>query len=140
MSHVPTPGLDEDAQFAVYVRLIEAMAGGRVTVRTFDVSEGQMGLTHAEHARSPLGLRGLRLSLSFDEVFQAQLRAVQFRHGIDQAETESIAGRRAAPFPSIEPIGQPRQIRRVHARAVICDRENDPTARTGGEARAPSTR
>lgn len=69
-------GLDEDAQFAVYVRLIEAMAGGRVTVRTFDVSEGQMGLTHAEHARSPLGLRGLRLSLSFDEVFQAQLRAL----------------------------------------------------------------
>jgi phosphotransferase system enzyme I (PtsI) len=69
-------GLDEDAQFAVYVRLIEAMAGGRVTVRTFDVSEGQMGLTHGEHARSPLGLRGLRLSLSFDEVFQAQLRAL----------------------------------------------------------------
>lgn len=69
-------GLDEDAQFAVYVRLIEAMAGGRVTVRTFDVSEGQMGLTHTEHARSPLGLRGLRLSLSFDEVFQAQLRAL----------------------------------------------------------------
>jgi phosphotransferase system enzyme I (PtsI) len=69
-------GLDEDAQFAAYVRLIEAMAGGRVTVRTFDVSEGQLGLTHAEHARSPLGLRGLRLSLSFDEVFQAQLRAL----------------------------------------------------------------
>jgi len=69
-------GLDEDAQFTVYVRLLEAMAGGRVTVRTFDVSEGQMGLTHAEHGRSPLGLRGLRLSLSFDEVFQAQLRAL----------------------------------------------------------------
>ena len=70
-------GLDEEAQFTVYVRLLEAMAGGRVTVRTFDVSEGQMGLTHvAEHGRSPLGLRGLRLSLSFDEVFQAQLRAL----------------------------------------------------------------
>ena len=70
-------GLDEDAQYAVYVRLIAAMAGGRVTVRTFDVTEAQMGISHpGEPARSPLGLRGLRLSLSFDEVFQAQLRAL----------------------------------------------------------------
>jgi len=69
--------LDEEAQYAVYRRLLEAMAGGRVTVRTFDVTEAQMGLTHgAETTRSPLGLRGLRLSLSFDEVFQAQLRAL----------------------------------------------------------------
>ena len=70
-------GLDEEAQYAVYRRLIEAMAGGRVTVRTFDVSEAQLGLSPSgELTRSPLGLRGLRLSLSFDEVFQAQLRAL----------------------------------------------------------------
>ena len=70
-------GLDEEAQYGVYRQLIEAMGGGRVTVRTFDVSEGQMGLTHADApARSPLGLRGLRLSLSFEEMFQAQLRAL----------------------------------------------------------------
>ena len=70
-------GLDEEAQYVVYRQLIEAMGGGRVTVRTFDVSESQMGLTHEDGpARSPLGLRGLRLSLSFEEVFQAQLRAL----------------------------------------------------------------
>jgi phosphotransferase system enzyme I (PtsI) len=72
-------GLDEDAQYAVYRRLVEAMAGGRVTVRTFDVSESQMGLSRSgsgDHARAPLGLRGLRLSLSFEELFQAQLRAL----------------------------------------------------------------
>jgi len=70
-------GLDEEAQYAVYVRLIEAMGGRRVTVRTFDVSEAQLGLTpRADAGRSPLGLRGLRLSLSFDEIFQAQLRAL----------------------------------------------------------------
>ena len=69
--------LDEEAQFEVYRRLLEGMAGGRVTVRTFDVTETQMGLTHgAENARSPLGLRGLRLSLSFEQVFQTQLRAL----------------------------------------------------------------
>jgi len=70
-------GLDEEAQYVVYRRLLEAMAGGRVTVRTFDVSEAQLGLSPAgESSRAPLGLRGLRLSLSFDEVFQAQLRAL----------------------------------------------------------------
>jgi phosphotransferase system enzyme I (PtsI) len=69
--------LDEEAQYVVYCRLLDAMAGGRVTVRTFDVTEAQMGLTQGtETTRSPLGLRGLRLSLSFDEVFQTQLRAL----------------------------------------------------------------
>jgi phosphotransferase system enzyme I (PtsI) len=70
-------GLDEDAQYAMYVRLIEAMAGRRVTVRTFDVTEGQLGIGVSNEAgRAPLGLRGLRLSLSFDDIFQAQLRAL----------------------------------------------------------------
>lgn len=69
--------LDEEAQYLVYRQLLEAMAGARVTVRTFDVTEAQMGLApHPEPTRSPLGLRGLRLSLSFEEVFQAQLRAL----------------------------------------------------------------
>src|SRR5258708_1512465 len=69
--------LDEDAQYAAYRRLLDAMAGRRVTIRTFDVTEAQMGLTSGgENTRSPLGRRGLRLSLSFDEVFQAQLRAL----------------------------------------------------------------
>ena len=59
-------------------RLLEAMAGGRVTVRTFDVSEAQLraGATASTRRASPLGLRGLRLSLAFDDIFQAQLRAL----------------------------------------------------------------
>ncbi len=71
-------GLDEDAQYDVYRRLIDGMSGGRVTVRTFDVTEAQLGLgaRQAVTIAPPLGLRGLRLSLSFDEVFQAQLRAL----------------------------------------------------------------
>jgi phosphoenolpyruvate-protein phosphotransferase (PTS system enzyme I) len=70
-------GLDEDAQYAMYVRLIDAMRGRRVTVRTFDVTEGQLGLgVSGDAGRAPLGLRGLRLSLSFDDIFQAQLRAL----------------------------------------------------------------
>ena len=70
-------GLDEEVQYLVYRQLIDAMGGGRVTVRTFDVTEAQMGLAQgAEPVRSPLGLRGLRLSLSFEEFFQTQLRAL----------------------------------------------------------------
>jgi phosphoenolpyruvate-protein phosphotransferase (PTS system enzyme I) len=70
-------GLDEDAQYEVYRRLIDGMSGGRVTVRTFDITEADLGVVQAGgHNRAPLGLRGLRLSLSFEEVFQAQLRAL----------------------------------------------------------------
>ena len=56
-----------------------------MTVRTFDVSEPQLRIEHAgvEGARAPLGLRGIRLSLALDEIFQAQLRALlrAARHG-----------------------------------------------------------
>jgi phosphotransferase system enzyme I (PtsI) len=47
-------------------------------VRTFDVSEGQLRIEHAaiEGTRSPLGMRGVRLSLAIDEIFQAQLCAL----------------------------------------------------------------
>ena len=70
--------LAEEAQFVAYRRLLEGAAGRRVTVRTFDVSEPQLPIEHAgvEGTRAPLGLRGIRLSLALDEIFQAQLRAL----------------------------------------------------------------
>jgi phosphotransferase system enzyme I (PtsI) len=70
--------LGEDAQFESYLRLVESMAPGRVTIRTFDVSEAQLPIDTAvgDGARAPLGLRGVRLSLARDDMFQAQLRAL----------------------------------------------------------------
>ncbi|MGH8721863.1 MAG: phosphoenolpyruvate--protein phosphotransferase, partial [Burkholderiales bacterium] len=70
--------LTEDAQYRAYRTLVDSAAGRRVTIRTFDVSETQLRIDHAgvEGARSPLGLRGIRLSLAIDEIFQAQLRAL----------------------------------------------------------------
>ena len=70
--------LTEEAQYLAYTRLVDSMAPGRVTIRTFDVSEAQLrrGLTGADGARTPLGLRGVRLSLSMDDMFQTQLRAL----------------------------------------------------------------
>jgi phosphoenolpyruvate-protein phosphotransferase (PTS system enzyme I) len=71
-------GLTEEAQYLAYRRLVDSMAPGRVTIRTFDVSEAQLrrGLAGAGGARAPLGLRGVRLSLSMDDMFQTQLRAL----------------------------------------------------------------
>jgi phosphotransferase system enzyme I (PtsI) len=70
--------LGEEAQFEAYTRLVESMAPGRVTIRTFDVSEAQLpiGTPVPDGARAPLGLRGIRLSLALDDMFQAQLRAL----------------------------------------------------------------
>jgi phosphoenolpyruvate-protein phosphotransferase (PTS system enzyme I) len=70
--------LTEETQFAAYTRLVESMAPGRVTIRTFDISESQLPAAHPapDGSRTPLGLRGVRLSLAMDELFQAQLRAL----------------------------------------------------------------
>ena len=70
--------LTEEAQYRAYRRLVESAAPRRVTIRTFDVSEPQLRIEHAtiEGTRSPLGMRGVRLSLAIDEIFQAQLRAL----------------------------------------------------------------
>ena len=70
--------LTEDTQYAAYRKLVESAAGRRVTIRTFDISETQLRIEHAgiEGTRAPLGLRGIRLSLTIDEIFQAQLRAL----------------------------------------------------------------
>lgn len=103
-------GLDEEAQYLVYRRLIEAMAGGRVTVRTFDVTEAQMGLApRDEPVRSPLGLRGLRLSLSFEEVFSAQLRALL---------RAAVHGPLRIMFPFVTGVEELRAARAVVAQAA----------------------
>jgi phosphotransferase system enzyme I (PtsI) len=71
--------LTEDAQYDAYRRLVESAAPRRVTIRTFDVSEGQLHVDlrqSGETLRSPLGMRGVRLSLATEDFFQAQLRAL----------------------------------------------------------------
>src|SRR5262245_32974323 len=78
---------NEDRQYEIYKGMLEGMAPGMVTVRTFDVDEDQLA---AKLAHDPLrggwlpsrdrgsrqGLRGLRLSLTRPDVFRVQLRAL----------------------------------------------------------------
>ena len=85
-SLVADGGLDEDAQYAVYRRMLEEMAPAPVTVRTFDVDEEQLAMRTGRRSAGGWGgqgererregLRGLRLSLERPELFQTQLRAL----------------------------------------------------------------
>jgi phosphotransferase system enzyme I (PtsI) len=70
--------LTEETQYQTYRQLVERAAPHRVTVRTFDVSEGQLRIEpgSGEGVRAPLGMRGVRLSLDTEDLFQAQLRAL----------------------------------------------------------------
>jgi len=78
---------DEDRQYEIYRRMLEGMAPGSVTVRTFDVDEEQLasrlsqrplaaGWEPDEERASRQGLRGLRLSLTRPELFRVQVRAL----------------------------------------------------------------
>jgi phosphotransferase system enzyme I (PtsI) len=109
---------DEERQYETYRRLLEGMAPGPVTVRTFDVDEDQLAF---RLTRRPLtsvwepyeerggrqGLRGLRLSLTRPDLFKTQLRALlrAARHG-----------RLRIMFPFVSSIEQVRD-----ARAMVAD-------------------
>jgi phosphoenolpyruvate-protein phosphotransferase (PTS system enzyme I) len=74
---------DEEEQFAAYRRVVEAMRGMPVTIRTVDVGADKPldrmsahELRH-EHTLNPaLGLRAIRWSLAEPEMFGQQLRAI----------------------------------------------------------------
>jgi len=69
---------DEDTQYDAYRSILESMAPGPVTVRTFDVREQDLYPTGAltDGSSGVLGLRGIRLSLTHRAQFRAQLRAL----------------------------------------------------------------
>ena len=110
----------EEEQYEVYRGMLEGMAPGVVTVRTFDVDEDQLALRSAptslggtwvadEQRGSRQGLRGLRLSLTRPELFQVQLRALlrAARHG-----------RLRIMFPFVSGVEQLRQARQMVAAAA----------------------
>ena len=101
----------EEAQYLAYTRLVDSMSPGRVTIRTFDVSEAQLrrGPSGAERARAPLGLRGVRLSLTMDDMFQTQLRALL------RAATH---GPLRIMFPFVSGVGELRAARAAVERAA----------------------
>jgi phosphoenolpyruvate-protein phosphotransferase (PTS system enzyme I) len=117
---------DEDRQYEIYRGMLEGMAPGTVTVRTFDVDEDQLA---SRQMRPPLaggwepgaqrtsrqGLRGLRLSLTRPALFLVQLRALlrAARHG-----------HLRIMFPFVSSVEQVRE-----ARAMIAQASADLAAR-----------
>jgi phosphotransferase system enzyme I (PtsI) len=76
--------MSEEQQFEAYRQIVAGMAPRPVTIRTLDLDEhrsvrrfapGDIERRTAER-RSPLGVRGLRLSLSRPAAFRQQLRAM----------------------------------------------------------------
>jgi len=111
---------DEDRQYEIYRRMLEGMAPGMVTVRTFDVDEEQLAARLSRHPfaagwepdeprGSRLGLRGLRLSLTRPDLFRVQLRALlrAARHG-----------RLRIMFPFVSSVEQVREARKMVADAA----------------------
>jgi phosphotransferase system enzyme I (PtsI) len=110
---------EEDRQCEIYRTMLEGMAPGVVTIRTFDVDEDQLAsrLAHRrlageweadEQRGSRQGLRGLRLSLTRPELFHVQLRALlrAARHG-----------NLRIMFPFVSSVEQLRQARTLVAEA-----------------------
>jgi phosphotransferase system enzyme I (PtsI) len=110
----------EDQQYEVYRGMLEGMAPGSVTVRTFDVDEDQLALRSAdptlagswiaqEERGSRQGLRGLRLSLTRPELLRTQVRALlrASRHGSLRIM-----------FPFVSGVEQLREARRIVSEAA----------------------
>ncbi|MDR1989627.1 MAG: phosphoenolpyruvate--protein phosphotransferase [Acidobacteriaceae bacterium] len=117
---------DEDEQYAIYRQMVEGMAPGLVTIRTFDVDEDQLALRSADPALggswiadeergSRQGRRGLRLALAQPDLFRTQLRAL-FR--------ASCHGQLRIMFPFVTSVEQIRQARAV-VRDVIATLERE---------------
>lgn len=69
---------DEERQYGIYATILRWAAGRTVTIRTLDAGGDKPipGLTPEGESNPFLGLRGLRLSLAYPEVFKVQLRAL----------------------------------------------------------------
>jgi phosphotransferase system enzyme I (PtsI) len=103
-------GLTEEAQYTAYRRLVSSAAPHTVTIRTFDVSETQLPI-HAgiDATRAPLGLRGVRLSLAREDIFEAQIRALL---------RAAAHGALRIMFPFVSGVEQMRAARTIVARAA----------------------
>jgi phosphotransferase system enzyme I (PtsI) len=97
----------EDAQYAIYCRLIEQVTPQPVTIRTFDLDERQLGLRGPERRRGRPGLRGLRLGLARPEILSTQLRALV---------RASTRGRVRIMFPFVTGVEEVRE-----AKAILAD-------------------
>lgn len=74
----------EEVQYEAYAEILAQMAPRPVTIRTFDLTDEQLGWAgKPPQSRGRLGVHGIRLSLAEVDLFRTQLRALlrAARHG-----------------------------------------------------------
>ncbi len=77
LAHRDFPG--EEEQYTLYKRVVEAMAGKPVTIRTLDIGADKYPSYIQSVGTEPnpfLGWRSIRISLEVEEIFKTQLRAI----------------------------------------------------------------
>jgi phosphoenolpyruvate-protein phosphotransferase len=76
LTHPAVP--DEEEQLAAYRAVIEASPGRKVTIRTLDLGGDKLVpyFGHAREANPFMGWRSIRITASYPEFFQTQLRAI----------------------------------------------------------------
>lgn len=112
----------EEEQYLIYRRLVEAMPGKDITLRTLDVGGDKiLSYYNYGHEENPfLGLRSIRFSLKHQELFITQLRAM-LRAGHD--------ARLRIMFPMISSVDEFQQARGLVQECMYAlEKEKEKTA------------
>jgi phosphotransferase system enzyme I (PtsP) len=97
---------DEEEQYELYARVVRAMEGRPITIRTLDVGADKYpGYMQVPREDNPfLGWRSIRISLEMPELFKVQLRAI-LRVG--------VLGRVRLMFPMISSVDEVRRAKEL---------------------------
>ncbi len=104
LTHPSVP--NEEEQFAAYKAIIEAAPNRTVTIRTLDIGGDKLVpyFGHEREANPFMGWRSIRITSSYPEFFQTQLRAI-LRAGVH--------GKISLLFPMISTLEEVRTIKRM---------------------------
>lgn len=100
----------EEELYAEYAALVEAMAPRKVVFRTLDVGGEKLlvGRKPLHEANPAMGLRGIRYSLRYQDIFRTQLRAIL---------RASASGNVALMFPLISGLAELRAAKSILSEA-----------------------
>ncbi len=105
-THMP----DEDEQYRVYRRVVEAFRGQPVIIRTYDVGGDKLPVGGYAHEPNPfLGWRAIRVCLDQPELFLPQLRALM---------RAAVHGDLRVLLPLIVSVDEVRQVRDLMTQAA----------------------
>lgn len=98
----------EEAQFAVYKKVAEMMAGKRVIIRTLDIGADKQAdyFKLASEENPAMGLRAIRICITRPDIFKTQLRAIY---------RASKYGKVAVMYPMITSVEEVLRVKAISA-------------------------